>query len=240
MSIAEAMGFLTGWRDGSANAPLGSPMEFFNFCLTHLAGSKAQLFQDLWVAYEFSSRPGGYFVEFGAGDGVTLSNTYFLEKALGWKGIIAEPGRSYYPDLMNKRDCFVDKRCVWKSSGERLVFNETEYRELSTIDAFSESDMHSEARKSGQRYEVETVSLNDLLKYWNAPQRIDYLSIDTEGSEFDILSQFDFNRFDVRLITVEHNFTDNRGLIKELLNSKGYVRKFEQFSKFDDWYLRAY
>ena len=76
-----------------------------------------------------------------------------------------------------------------------------------------------------------------LIKY-NAPKKIDYLSIDTEGSEYDILKDFDFNKYDISIITCEHNFTDSRKKIYELLVSNGYVRKYSGASKFDDWFVK--
>ncbi|HEX7947688.1 MAG TPA: FkbM family methyltransferase, partial [Phenylobacterium sp.] len=71
-----------------------------------------------------------------------------------------------------------------------------------------------------------------------APRRIDYLSLDTEGSELDILAAFDFDAWDVRLITVEHNHTDRREAVFDLLTGKGYARKFESLSRVDDWYVK--
>lgn len=98
--------------------------------------------------------------------------------------------------------------------------------------------MHSKSRRRGTKYTVNTISLNDLLKKYNAPKTIDYLSIDTEGSEYEILSAFDFNEFSISVITVEHNYTPARAALHELLTKAGYVRKCEEFSKFDDWYVR--
>ena len=63
------------------------------------------------------------------------------------------------------------------------------------------------------------------------------MSIDTEGSEYDILKDFNFEKYTFKIITVEHNFTKNREKIKNLLESKGYVRVYEKFSKWDDWYI---
>ena len=77
----------------------------------------------------------------------------------------------------------------------------------------------------------------DLLKKYNAPKEIDYLSIDTEGSEFEILNAFDFDAYKIKVITCEHNFTPMREEIYKLLGSKGYVRKYQEFSQFDDWYV---
>ena len=119
------------------------------------------------------------------------------------------------------------------------LFNQPSIAAHSTIDSFSDVDLHAASRSDGLRYEVETVSLNDLLAFWNAPRRIDYLSIDTEGSELDILQHFDFAAYDVRLITVEHNHTAQRPLIHDLLTAKGFRRKFESLSNVDDWYVRS-
>ena len=83
-------------------------------------------------------------------------------------------------------------------------------------------------------------SLLDLLAHWNAPRRIDYLSIDTEGSELAILEAFDFSRYEIRLISVEHNHTAQREPILKFLASRGYRRKFEKLSSVDDWYLKTY
>ena len=74
-------------------------------------------------------------------------------------------------------------------------------------------------------------------KKYNAPKKIDYLSVDTEGSEFDILSAFDFNEYRFNCITIEHNFTENREKLKFLLEQNGYKRVFEYLSKWDDWYI---
>jgi FkbM family methyltransferase len=204
-----------------------------------LPQSKAQFRQDLFVLAELGLQRDGFFVEFGATDGLNLSNTWLLEKQFGWRGILGEPARCWHAALAAHRGCAIDRRCVWKASGESIAFNETAIPELSTIDKFSSSDLHKEARKAGTRYDVATVSLMDLLAEHGAPARIDYLSIDTEGSEFDILQSFDFGRYDVGVITCEHNFTPMRRRVQALLSAKGYVRTFEAVSEFDDWYVRA-
>ena len=79
--------------------------------------------------------------------------------------------------------------------------------------------------------------LEDLLIEHGAPADIDYLSVDTEGSELDILSAFDFDRYKVRIITVEHNYRDDvRASIHQLLTTNGFKREFETFTDYDDWY----
>jgi FkbM family methyltransferase len=199
--------------------------------------SKAQLFQDLYVLSELEFKRNGFFVEFGATNGVTLSNTFLLEKQFGWTGILAEPGRSWHRDLKANRSCIVDTSCVWRESGSTLAFNDAGGTELGTIDSFSGLDHHSKSRLEGEKYDVATISLRDLLHKHDAPKSIDYLSIDTEGSEYEILRNFDFDEYKFRVITCEHNFSEQRERLFSLFTRNGYVRKYESLSEFDDWYV---
>ena len=209
-----------------------------------LQHAKAQLHQDVFVLSELDFKKNGYFVEFGATNGVQISNTWLLEKMFNWNGIVAEPSAHWHKELLTYRDCHIETSCVWSKTGETLVFNEVNSEkanygpELSTIDAFSSVDNHADTRTSGKKYQVNTISLNDLLAKYNAPTTIDYLSIDTEGSEYKILSNFDFDKYDIKIITCEHNYTPVREKLFNLLTSKNYKRKFENLSKWDDWYIR--
>lgn len=216
---------------------LGLPDEHSAQLLRLLSRSRAQLRQDLVVLSELEFKRNGYFIEFGAANGVELSNTYLLEKDFGWCGILAEPAKRWHKDLRNNRTCHIETDCVWRDSNSTVSFNEVESWELSTIDSFSSSDQHSQARKDGKTYEVRTISLEDLLEKYKAPKKIDYLSIDTEGSEYEILRHFNFDKYQFKVITCEHNFQPVRENIYALLTGKGYVRKFEGISQFDDWYL---
>lgn len=215
------------------------PAEQVSVILGILKKSKSQLRQDLFVLSELEIKKNGFFVEFGAANGIDLSNTYLLEKEFGWSGIVAEPARCWHNDLRKNRNCHIETHCVWRQSNSVLIFNETEVSELSTIDRYSATDSNKEGREKGKKYEVNTISLLDLLDKYDAPKEIDYISIDTEGSEFEIISSFDFERYRFKVITCEHNFTPAREKIHDLLTSQGYVRKFEDISLFDDWYVKA-
>jgi FkbM family methyltransferase len=202
--------------------------------------SKSQLRQDLFVLIETNYKQGGYFVEFGAADGFNLSNTYLLESEFLWKGILGEPAKIWETELyQNRPNASIETYCIWKDSDSNLIFNETVVPELSTVDSFSLEDGHGNTRSRGRKYQVQTISLNDLLKKYNAPRYIDYLSIDTEGSEYEILSAFNFDEYTFGIITVEHNYSSQRNKIFELLTRHGYVRKYETISGFDDWYIKA-
>ncbi|MGR6466210.1 FkbM family methyltransferase [Rhizobium sp. PAMB 3182] len=82
------------------------------------------------------------------------------------------------------------------------------------------------------------MSLLDLLEKHNAPKVIDYISIDTEGSEFEILNSFDFSRYKFNALTIENNYTSARQKISNILTENCYIRIFENISKWDDWYIR--
>jgi FkbM family methyltransferase len=202
--------------------------------------STSQIGADLFVLAETNFKENGYFVDFGASDGISSSNTQLLETNFAWRGILAEPNLFFIDKLrQNRPNAVVVEKAVWKLSDEVLVFNETNNKDFSTIDLFSNSDWIGDAggRLNGIKYDVSSISLNDLLAHNGAPREIDYLSIDTEGSEFEILSAFEFSNYRIRIITVEHNQSSSRDVIFDLLASKGYTRKLADFSKQDDWYV---
>src|SRR5262245_16248031 len=83
------------------------------FLAPFLAHSKSQFGQDLFALHETRDIPGRkFFVDFGASDGMSLSNSWLLETKLGWNGIVAEPARVWHETLKANRSCSVDTRCV--------------------------------------------------------------------------------------------------------------------------------
>lgn len=206
--------------------------------------------QDLFVLY-FTNFAGkkGFFVEVGAGDGVDISNTYLLEK-VGWQGILVDPV-DYNSGAMKLRQCIKDNRCVYSKTGLKIPFAENRY--TTTLPGNNNSQNFSGILKhlsgsviSDKFYkvrDVETVSLNDILEQYNAPHKIDYISIDTEGSEFEIIANFDFNKYDVEIFTIEHNGANFREDLINLLNYRGYFRMpnvnqggFVPFH--EDWFIK--
>lgn len=215
----------------------------------YLLFSKSQLAQDLFAMASNDSLDPKFFVEFGAADGVFDSNTYLLEKHLGWNGILIEPARIWHSRLAAERTCIIDHRCISSSSGGMCDFVEVfksdsvDYSgpELSSLASFARNgDWASTIRmQSSTTYQVPTVTLDDVLDEYSAPKKIEFMSIDTEGSELDILSSFSFNRT-INTICVEHNYKSAQRLgLFELLSSKGYKRVYEEASKWDDWYVLA-
>lgn len=221
------------------NDPNDVGASFLCFCSANFTRSRAQLFQDLFVVFVLKGKRDGFFVEFGATNGLDLSNTAILEKDFQWKGLLAEPAKCWHAALKSNRSAALDQRCVWSKSGETLSFKETEIPELSTLATLVDADFNRGGRVNGKVYTVETVSLNDLLKFHNCPRQIDYLSIDTEGSELEILRAFKFDDYDIGVVSVEHNYREpDRQAILDLLTQNGFIRVFEALSKYDDWYVK--
>ena len=231
------IGFHPYWGDH-----LSEEARFLAFCasLKHLA--YGQILQDLWVLYELDLHQGGYFVEFGAHDGRTHSNTKLLEDRFGWTGILAEPNPDLSEVLRAERRATVDTRCVWDSSGGHVALLLTEDSELSTVAGHAERDLHTAARAATAVREVAvpTVSLDDLLDDHAAPASLDFLSVDTEGTELRVLEAFSFERHRPRLVAVEHNGrADQEQGLDALMADRGYERRFRTMSDWDAWYRLA-
>jgi FkbM family methyltransferase len=183
----------------------------------------SQFNQDLKVIDFYKNKKNGFFVEIGASDGITLSNTFLLETLYDWKGICVEPIDSNYKKLISNRinsDCC--NFAVFNETGKIVNFDVVEsYDLLSGISEYLDSDKTGDMKKS---IIVKTISLNDLLEKYNAPKFIEYLSLDTEGSEFEILKNFNFNNYIFGLIDVEHNFVEpKRTQIRNLLEKNNYL-----------------
>jgi FkbM family methyltransferase len=200
--------------------------------------SLAQLGQDLWVLERTGFKRAGYFIEFGATDGIALSNTYLLEKEFDWTGLCAEPNPKSFAQLRQNRGCIVSDACIGARTGDEVEFILADA--YGGMAAHSDADMHADKRNAyraaGDVATFTTISLADFLQQHDAPYDIDYLSIDTEGSEYEILATFPFDRWRIKLITVEHNFTPMRQKIHDLLTTHGYACTEAQF---DDWYELA-
>jgi hypothetical protein len=101
-----------------------------------ISNAKSQIGQDILALCANGLKRNGFFVEFGASDGVELSNTFLLEKKFGWTGILCEPGNIWHKDIAKNRNCFIDTRCVWSQSEELIDFAQASNAWLSTVVGF--------------------------------------------------------------------------------------------------------
>lgn len=192
---------------------------------------QGQIGADKWVVEFFNGKKNGFFVEAGAGDGIKFSNTYVLEKDLGWTGICIEPN-SMFAELPNNRKC----QCVpYVLGGER--------KHVTFVDRGYHSSVIEPGVSVLKTIKTCSIPLGEVLEQFKAPYLIDYLSLDTEGSEYDILRTFPFKKHKFMLISVEHNNqfrldpTDQQrqNSIRWLLDDNGY--KLDRTVEQDDWFV---
>ncbi len=202
---------------------------FISFISKHYLKSHSQIFQDLFVHYILKKKA-GFYCEVGALDGKELSNTIYLEKELGWSGILCEPNRNYL-DLIKKNR---PKNILISSplfSKENVEVNFTEF----------EGGRSGIDKKSSNKnnYKLKTTTLNKVLEENLKGKEINYISIDTEGTEYEIIKELDFDKFYPEIITIEHNYDkEKRDKIFKFLNKNNYNRFFKSISRFEDWYIR--
>jgi FkbM family methyltransferase len=221
---------------------------FIAYCSEHRLDSHAPFYQDHFVLFSLEyltpfkreENPERYFLDIGATDGIGISNTYLLEKKYFWNGLVVEPAQKWHTELALNRSAIIDQRCVWSTSHLMLPFLETENAGQSGLKCVDERDAFSKDRAAYRAYDVETISLIHLLECHQAPSIIDYLSLDTEGAEYTILKDFDFDKYKFKVITVEHNYNKkNCEDLYNLLVSKGYVRILRLVSWVDYWFIHS-
>lgn len=190
-------------------------------------GYMSQYGQDKFVAEHFDFLNNGVFVDIGANDGRTLSNTYYLENSLSWSGIAIEPSPKVFKRLQENRACILINACISDESGDAEFLELSGYTEMLSglvdkYDARHIARIDNEIEKfSGVKnyIKVPCYTLEDILKEHKL-QKIDYLNIDIEGGEFDILKTINFKNIDINLIGVENNYKENK--IKNYLQGYGY------------------
>lgn len=181
----------------------------------------SQAGQDAFVIDWLGTEP-GYFVDIGAHDGVVHSNTYALERA-GWTGVCVEPDPGPFIELNQNRSCLTSGVAISDHDGDVII------------------------RPAGQSVPCRT--LVNLLTIVNAPPVIDFLSIDVEGHELEVLAGMDFDRRHVRLITIEHNLycdgPSRKEAIFDALTGHGFKRVREDvvadgYGPYEDWYQSSF
>lgn len=194
---------------------------------------KSQIGQDKYVLNNiFSNKKNGYFIELGAADGISHSNTYYMEKELDWEGICIEANPKYQEDLKKNRNCHKEF-CPIYSVSDKIV-------EFSIVDCGEFSGISNHMGVIGNfkvenKLELKTKTLTEILDKYNAPKYIDYLSLDVEGSELEVLKGIDFNKYIIGYICVEHNYAPLRMDISKFLQNSHYL--YSRWNKFDDEYI---
>lgn len=189
---------------------------------------KHDLFNDLYFdTIIFNKKEHGYFIEIGACNGEMVSQSWFFEKHRKWNGIVVEPNPYWHEQLYKNRDCTIETFAISNESKD-INFIKCEVPEFSYIEGKSD-----EFDAQGEREVISTksITLVDLLNKHNSPTEIDFVSIDAEGSEFDILESYFGNneKYKVNLFAIE---TDNKPSLDYFFRDKPYIQIKNPFLDF--------
>jgi hypothetical protein len=170
----------------------------------------SQARQDEAVVTFLKGKRNGYFVDLASNDATLLSNTYSLEKKYGWSGLCIEPNPIYWANL-TYRDCQVVGAVVGNQRMEEVYFrfDNGDHGGI-TGERFDNHNIFKE--RSVPKY---TVTLKEILQRFHAPKHIDYLSLDVEGAEEFIMSNFPLQEYSISIMTVERPKESLRALLEK-------------------------
>lgn len=210
----------------------------------------SQAGQDKWVVDFFKSKRNGYFLDVGAFNGDEDSNTYYLEKELGWDGLCLEAGIPEFNACKSKRSVPTILLGIWKEK-TIMYFDNTSHSINKYEHRFSET-FNKGVNWVGQQNMGVPVACNTLayvIEKYNVPNIIDYVSLDIEGCELAALEGWPWETHEAILWTVEHNLyrENDSGMKNDIFNfltKKGYERVMDNVSckdsnnlPFEDWYV---
>lgn len=157
------------------------------------------------------SKP-GLAIEVGACDGIFFSNTYAFEEA-GWNTLAIEPNPEWHDALRRNRKNFLNCAVSDQNGVAELTIYDIGQADHSAITSIKKDEKLAQQYSAKELRKVQVVAqtLDQCIKSWLGPYfngRIDYVSIDTEGTELDVLKGFSINKHRPRLIVVENNHSD--------------------------------
>ena len=217
---------------------------FAKVCSKYSNLSYSQMQQDLFAYWASGEKQGGTFVEFGAIDGLVDSNTLMLEESFGWSGLLIEP-LPWYEGLLrrNRQQSKIVMGAIdpeYPPIPTKLEL--TVAGPVSSLQKYEAGDEHADTRRRlGLPLQVEGLNLTHVIENKLPARRIDFMSIDVEGAELDILQKFPFAQFDVGTMCVEVNDRDDdRRQVIELGRKNGFRTAFDAtISKNDVWLLKV-
>jgi FkbM family methyltransferase len=188
----------------------------------------SQYGQDRFIAEQvFKQKRNGFFLDIGAYDGITMSNTFVFEKEFGWKGVCIEPNPIVFDQLKINRSCTTvnccisDRECQVKfmavSGWGVMLSGILDFFDKRHIERIDKAIEEHGGRK--ELIDIPSLPLHKILDKHNI-NKIDYCSIDVEGGELKVLDSLDFSKVDVRVLTIENNYGTNE--VRNYLKPYGY------------------
>jgi len=181
--------------------------------------------EDVYIKSLFPDNYTGVCVDVGAYDGVNMSNTYYFEKN-GWRCLCIEPILEEYQKCKSvRKECA--NICAGKEDLDQQKFTVFSLGlNKSAISSLSPDPQLVMAHKgmitSSEERIVPVRTLVSILQNHNFPKKIDFISIDTEGTELDVLMGINLDLYDVYLFVIENNF--NHPACEDYLKNFGYTK----------------
>lgn len=179
----------------------------------------------------FHGKRNGVFCEVGAHNGITISNSYYFEKNLNWTGICIEAQPKEYEKLIKNRKCHCIQGAAYNRAGEIQFRENNGYTNMlsgieETYNTQHKQRINTEIQQLGGDSNLITVpcfTLTEIFDKFNM-NHIDILSIDTEGSEYQVLEGLDFSKVHINALTVEVNYPESpeHKNIRQLLSSNSF------------------
>lgn len=173
----------------------------------------------------------GFFIDVGAHDGITFNNTLYFEKNNEWTGINIEPIKNVFDTLVMNRPNSINLNCaVCNSDGETEFYCNTGHTEMlsgikSTFDPRHYNRLQNENKQwhcTTDVIKVNTKKMETIFDEHNI-SHVNYLSIDVEGAEFEVIKSINFDKVFIDVIGFENNFNDTSIPIIKYLEDKNFV-----------------
>ena len=178
----------------------------------------------------FKGFKNGFFVDVGAHDGISINNTLYFERYNGWTGINIEPIESVYNKLVTNRPFCVNIKCaVSNTDGNSEFILNKGYSELisglkSSYDGRHLSRLQKENIMTSSTTEIVNVCTKRLETIFDEQgvTRVNYMSVDVEGGEYDVIKSINFDKVFIDVIGFENNYNDMSVPIVKYLESKNF------------------
>ena len=183
----------------------------------------AQYAQDIVAYLFFKGKTDGFYIDIGANDGFSGSTTYWAEQ-IGWKGICIEPQKTAFERMKKVRKCTMYNCAVSNYSQENVEFIMFPNKDTRSGLANSMSQRHIEVARTFSNMEktfVSTKVFGDIMNDFPNVNYVDFLSIDTEGHEMQVLQSIDFGKFKFGLLTIE---TTDKSDVTKFVENNGYKK----------------
>lgn len=156
----------------------------------------------------FFEKENGFFIELGAYDGLTQSNTAFFEKTKNWTGILIEPSRDRYEE------------CVKNRPNSKCINTACSVADNNSISFNHENGLMSKVVDGGV-YSCNTTTLETILDNCKVTENIDFLSLDVEGYELEVLKGLNLKKYRPNYMLIEL-WDDNEFDVKTFLYDNNY------------------